>query len=119
MKTADPGSKSGFRGALTGFTTSTSSASVNSDQDARSYGTIVAHPAGASEQNQLKKWYDDIPPPDTGRAAWFFLIGCFWLEALVWGMSFSFPSLCLPSPAESCRSISPVLWRFRALLLAA
>ncbi|KAL8725899.1 MAG: hypothetical protein Q9166_007064 [cf. Caloplaca sp. 2 TL-2023] len=26
-----------------------------------------------------------LPPADYGKAAWLFLVGCFWLEGLVWG----------------------------------
>lgn len=30
------------------------------------------------------------PPADQGKAAWLFLFGSFWIEALVWGFPFSF-----------------------------
>ena len=28
-----------------------------------------------------------LPPADGGRAAWLFLVTCFFVEAIVWGMS--------------------------------
>jgi hypothetical protein len=28
-----------------------------------------------------------LPPTDTGKDAWLFLLACFMLEALIWGMS--------------------------------
>jgi hypothetical protein len=31
-----------------------------------------------------------IPPADGGKDAWLFLVGCFFVEALVWGFPFSF-----------------------------
>lgn len=30
----------------------------------------------------------DIPPADRGKAAWLFLVGCFFLEGFVWGNTF-------------------------------
>lgn len=29
-----------------------------------------------------------LPPADHGKQAWLFLIGCFWLEGLLWGKFF-------------------------------
>ncbi|KAF2434705.1 MFS general substrate transporter [Tothia fuscella] len=31
-----------------------------------------------------------VPPPDGGKDAWLFLLGCFFVEALVWGFPFSY-----------------------------
>ncbi|RDW63423.1 hypothetical protein BP6252_10968 [Coleophoma cylindrospora] len=31
-----------------------------------------------------------LPPPDRGASAWWFLIGCFMIEAVVWGFNISF-----------------------------
>lgn len=31
-----------------------------------------------------------LPPADHGKQAWLFLIGCFWLEGLLWGKLFPF-----------------------------
>lgn len=33
-----------------------------------------------------------LPPADHGKQAWLFLIGCFWLEGLLWG---KLPPFCL------------------------
>lgn len=50
---------------------------------ALSYGTI-----GSDTSNQSLPLEEeaDLPPPDRGKAAWLTLIGCFWLDGLVWGM---------------------------------
>ncbi|PGH11886.1 hypothetical protein AJ80_06951 [Polytolypa hystricis UAMH7299] len=31
-----------------------------------------------------------LPPADDGRQAWMFLAGCFWVEAMVWGLPYSY-----------------------------
>lgn len=43
--------------------------------------------------NEASEEIDDeagLPPADHGKAAWLFLIGCFWLEGLLWGKFFPF-----------------------------
>lgn len=56
---------------------------------------LVCHRSYGTEESQLLSSHfrdgDDptIPPPDRGIAAWLFLFGCFWLDGLVWGGSFS------------------------------
>lgn len=32
-----------------------------------------------------------LPPADHGKHAMLFLVGCFWLEGLLWGKSSSYP----------------------------
>lgn len=41
--------------------------------------------------NEPSEEIDDeagLPPADHGKQAWLFLIGCFWLEGLLWGKRF-------------------------------
>ncbi|KAF2140411.1 uncharacterized protein K452DRAFT_310151 [Aplosporella prunicola CBS 121167] len=48
------------------------------------------HPAAAAATDQHGADIPALPPTDTGRQAWLFLLACFLLEALVWGFAFSF-----------------------------
>ena len=38
-----------------------------------------------------------LAPADGGRQAWMFLVGCFFIEALIWGQSFARIKLCSSS----------------------
>lgn len=43
--------------------------------------------------NEPSEEIDDeagLPPADHGKQAWLFLIGCFWLEGLLWGKLFPY-----------------------------
>lgn len=60
---------------------------------------LVCHRSYGTEESQLQSSHfrngDDltVPPPDHGIAAWLFLFGCFWLDGLVWGWSFSIQAI--------------------------
>ncbi|MCJ1245588.1 hypothetical protein MMC30_002792 [Trapelia coarctata] len=54
----------------------------------RLYGTVPVEREEPTSAVHDKE--SNIPPADHGKAAWLFLIGCFWLEGLVWGLPFSF-----------------------------
>lgn len=42
----------------------------------------------------------NLPRADGGKDAWLFLLGCFMLEALVWGEYLLIPSIYLPCPMD-------------------
>lgn len=42
------------------------------------------------DEERIDKPTASEPPADQGKAAWLFLFGSFWIEALVWGFPFSF-----------------------------
>lgn len=49
----------------------------------------LSYTISSSETSIRRSFYDEeasLPPVDRGRAAWFTLAGCFWLDGLVWGM---------------------------------
>ncbi|KAL3421841.1 major facilitator superfamily transporter [Phlyctema vagabunda] len=65
--------------------------------------TVICLPAGAESVSTLQT-HDielaqpasctapaNLPPVDGGRQAWLFLVGCFFFEALIWGLSHPFP----------------------------
>ena len=60
-----------------------------------------SRPGSPATSNQASSLHDDVdregftlPQADGGKAAWLLLVGCFWIEALIWGN-------CLPSPIHS------------------
>lgn len=47
---------------------------------------------GDSQRLHENPEYQSLPRADGGKQAWFFLLGCFMMEALVWGEIVHFPS---------------------------
>jgi hypothetical protein len=47
-----------------------------------------------------------LPPADGGRAAWFFLLGSFLIETLLWGQSLTSPCTCTCTTGRDSLTIS-------------
>ncbi|KAK5172918.1 uncharacterized protein LTR77_003040 [Saxophila tyrrhenica] len=51
---------------------------------------LVDRPNETTDWTELDQGQHSLPRPDGGKDAWLFLCSCFILEALVWGMPFSY-----------------------------